>query len=142
MRMQGAIFDWNSTFLDAAGALRPGAREFLMMMRLEDVWMYLITDRRIDTVRHLEELDLSDFFRGVVAADELEGDAGELCWKAARRMKLPKSMLAVFAGDPAVLRSAKETKFRTVGILGTAPEADVREVSDEVMEDFSSMTVK
>ncbi|MBU5628061.1 hypothetical protein KQI82_14200 [Oscillibacter sp. MSJ-2] len=139
MRMQGAIFDWNSTFLDDGGAVRPSVREFLTLMKLEDVWMYLITDQRLETVRRLDELDLSDYFRGIVAGDEAEGDSGELCWKAARRMKLPKSMLAVFSGDPEVLRSAKAAKFRTVGILGRAAEEEVRSAADEVMEDFSSM---
>lgn len=139
MRMQSAIFDWDSTFTDATGAMRPNVREFLTLMKLEDVWMYLIAKNRRNTVAQIEELDVSDYFRGIVAADETEGEPGELCWKAARRMKLPKSMIAVFSGDPAVLRSAGEWKFRTVGVLGAFPEAEVRAAAGEVMEDFSSM---
>ena len=44
MRLQGAIFDFHGTILDDKGNPLPGVDRVLSMMKMEDVWMYLVCD--------------------------------------------------------------------------------------------------
>ena len=39
MRLQGAVFDGTEALLDAGGAPLPGVKEFLSLMKIENVWM-------------------------------------------------------------------------------------------------------
>lgn len=39
MRLQGAVFDGTEALLGTAGVPLPGVKEFLSLMKIEDVWM-------------------------------------------------------------------------------------------------------
>ena len=43
MRLQGAIFELEGALLDRDGVPLPGLEPFLSLMKVEDVWMYLVT---------------------------------------------------------------------------------------------------
>ena len=58
MRLQGAVFDGTEALLDAGGAPLPGVKEFLSLMKIENVWMYLICDGAAAPVRAALELSL------------------------------------------------------------------------------------
>ena len=75
MRLQGAVFDGTEALLDAGGAPLTGVKEFLSLMKIEDVWMYLICDGAAAPVRTALEQSglLWSYFRGLL----LGGGAGE-----------------------------------------------------------------
>ena len=88
MRLQGAVFDGTEALLGTAGVPLPGVKEFLSLMKIEDVWMYLICDGAAAPVRTaLEQSGLWNYFRGLLSAEE-QGRAPldpELYEKAVRR---------------------------------------------------------
>ena len=90
MRLQGAVFDGTEALLDTAGVPLPGVKEFLSLMKIEDVWMYLICDGAAAPVRTaLEQSGLWNYFRGLLSAEE-QGRAPldpELYEKAVRRLR-------------------------------------------------------
>ena len=43
MRLQSAVFDGTELLTDAAGAWKPGVEEALALLKIEGVWMYLVT---------------------------------------------------------------------------------------------------
>ena len=64
MRLQGAIFDVEGTLLDDKGNPLPGLERFLSLMKMEDVWMYLVCDKDPAPVRAaLEKNGLTVFGR-------------------------------------------------------------------------------
>ena len=90
MRLQGAVFDGTEALLGTAGVPLPGVKEFLSLMKIEDVWMYLICDGAAAPVRTaLEQSGLWNYFRGLLSAEE-QGRAPldpELYEKAVRRLR-------------------------------------------------------
>lgn len=71
MRLQGAVFDGTEALLGTAGVPLPGVKEFLSLMKIEDVWMYLICDGAAAPVRTaLEQSGLWNYFRGLLSAEE------------------------------------------------------------------------
>ena len=75
MRLQGAIFDYHGTILDDKGNSLPGVDRVLSMMKMEDVWMYLVCDGDPVPVRSaLEGAGLWGRFRGLISAAEHGGD--------------------------------------------------------------------
>ena len=76
MRLQGAIFDFHGTILDDKGNPLPGVDRVLSMMKMEDVWMYLVCDGDPAPVRSaLEGAGLWGRFRGLISAAE-HGEIG------------------------------------------------------------------
>ena len=90
MRLQGAIFDFHGTILDDKGNPLPGVDRVLSMMKMEDVWMYLVCDGDPAPVRSaLEGAGLWGRFRGLISAAEHGGDPldPELYEKTVRRLR-------------------------------------------------------
>lgn len=91
MRLQGAVFDGTEALLDDGGRRCPGVKEFLSLMKIEDVWMYLICDGAGGPGARaaLEQSGLWSYFRGLLSAVE-QGRAPldpELYEKAVRRLR-------------------------------------------------------
>ena len=109
MRLQGAVFDGTEALLDTAGVPLPGVKEFLSLMKIEDVWMYLICDGAAAPVRTaLEQSGLWNYFRGLLSAEE-QGRAPldpELYEKAVRRLRTARRATVLFTAREAALRAA------------------------------------
>lgn len=142
MRLQGAIFDFEGTLLDKAGAPLPGLEQFLSLMKIEDVWMYLVTDRdRQAAQQALERAGLANYFRGVMAASEhnnLPTDP-EFYQKATRRLRTAPRATIVFTAREAVLHSLKSAGFQVVLVGADLPE-ELRALADEHIRDYRDMT--
>ena len=109
MRLQGAVFDGTEALLGTAGVPLPGVKEFLSLMKIEDVWMYLICDGAAAPVRTaLEQSGLWNYFRGLLSAEE-QGRAPldpELYEKAVRRLRTARRATVLFTAREAALRAA------------------------------------
>lgn len=110
MRLQGAVFDGTEALLDDGGAPLPGVKEFLSLMKIEDVWMYLICDGAAAPVRAaLEQSGLWSYFRGLLSAVE-QGRAPldpELYEKAVRRLRTARRATVIFTAREEALRAAQ-----------------------------------
>lgn len=128
MRLQGAVFDGTEALLGTAGVPLPGVKEFLSLMKIEDVWMYLICDGAAAPVRTaLEQSGLWNYFRGLLSAEE-QGRAPldpELYEKAVRRLRTARRATVLFTAREAALRAAKAAGSRWCW-LGRAPGGGVR----------------
>ena len=114
MRLQGAIFDFHGTILDDKGNPLPGVDRVLSMMKMEDVWMYLVCDGDPAPVRSaLEGAGLWGRFRGLISAAEHGGDPlyPELYEKTVRRLRTAKQATLVFTAREEVLEVLKKNGF-------------------------------
>lgn len=141
MRLQGAIFDFETTLLDNEGQPRPGVKSFLSLMKMEDVWMYLMTDGdRVPVREAVEQSGLDGYFRGIMAAPEHRSTITdpELYEKTVRRLRTARRATVIFTGRESVLRVAKAAGFQVV-LVQEAPEAEERALADEVIRDYREM---
>ena len=132
MRLQGAVFDGTEALLGTAGVPLPGVKEFLSLMKIEDVWMYLICDGAAAPVRTaLEQSGLWNYFRGLLSAEE-QGRAPldpELYEKAVRRLRTARE---------AALRAAKAAGFQVV-LVGPGHPAEASALADVTVSDYRDM---
>ena len=141
MRLQGAVFDGTEALLGTAGVPLPGVKEFLSLMKIEDVWMYLICDGAAAPVRTaLEQSGLWNYFRGLLSAEE-QGRAPldpELYEKAVRRLRTARRATVLFTAREAALRAAKAAGFQVV-LVGPGHPAEASALADVTVSDSRDM---
>lgn len=139
MRLQGAVFDGTEALLDTAGVPLPGVKEFLSLMKIEDVWMYLICDGAASPVRTaLEQSGLWTYFRGLLSAAE-QGRPPldpELYEKAVRRLRTARRATVIFTAREAALRAA--AGFQVV-LVGPGHPAEASSLADVTVSDYRDM---
>lgn len=137
MRLQSAVFSIEDTLID-----HEGVDKVLSILKMESVWMYAVTELpRADAERALREAGLSDYFRGILTADEANCAAsdGKMFEKAMRRLRSTLRDTVVFAGRPDALRAAKDAGFRVAAVAGAAGAeewAAMKAEADEVVESY------
>ena len=142
MRLQGAIFDFQGTLLDDGGRPLPGVDRFLSLMKMEDVWIYLVCDGDTAPVRAaLEEAGLWKYFRGVISAAEHGGDPldAELYEKAVRRLRTAKLATLVLTAREELALALKQDGF-PVALVGEGHSPEAMAQVDEVIQDYTVMT--
>lgn len=143
MRLQGAVFDFPETLLDDKGKPLPGIERALSLMKMEDVWLYLVCDGDPQPVRAaLEAAGLWRFFRGLVSAKEHGGDPfdPEVYEKAVRRLRTAKQATLVVTAREALLRALKPQGF-FVALVGEGHDPQAIELADETIVSYEEMTV-
>ena len=142
MRLQGAIFDAAGTLLDGEGQALPGVERFLSLMKMEDVWMYLVCSGDPTPVRaELEKAGLWRFFRGIISAAEHGGDLldPELYEKTVRRLRTAKPATLVFTAREELLTALK-ANGSYVALVGEGHAPETIQLADEVIEQYEQMT--
>lgn len=142
MKLQGAVFDFEGSLLDAEGRPLPGLEEFLSLMKIEDVWMFLATDGDRRTAQQvLEQTGLATYFRGIVAAPEYGLAAGDpaLYQKALRRLRTAPRATVAFTAREELLRALHDTGFQTV-LVGQGPDSPLAPLTVERISDYREMT--
>ena len=141
MRLQGAVFDGTEALLDAGGAPLPGVKEFLSLMKIENVWMYLICDGAAAPVRAaLEQSGLWSYFRGLLSAVE-QGRTPldpELYEKAVRRLRTARRATVIFTAREEALRTAKSAGFQVV-LVGPGHSMEASSLADVTVSDYRDM---
>ena len=142
MKLQGAVFDFESSLLDAEGRPLPGLEEFLSLMKMEDVWMFLVTDGDRRTAQQaLDGAGLANYFRGIVAAPEygLSSGAPALYEKALRRLRTAPRATVAFTAREEVLRGLHGIGFQTV-LVGQGQDSPLAPLAVESVRDYRDMT--
>lgn len=142
MRLQGAIFDLDGALLDRAGASLPGLDPFLSLMKVEDIWMYLVTGGSSAQARRvLDHSGLSPFFRGILSAPEhgVSVTAPALYEKAVRRLRTALPATAVFTAREDMVPVLKAAGFPVV-LVGPGHPPELQAMADQVIEDYGAMT--
>lgn len=141
MRLQGAIFDLEGALLDGEGAPLPGLEPFLSLMKVEDVWMYLVTGGSSARARQaLEDAGLASFFRGILSAPEHGTDLTRpvLYEKTVRRLRTALPATAVFTAREEMVSVLKSAGFPVV-LVGPEHAPEARALADEAISDYGAM---
>ncbi len=114
MRLQGAVFDGTEALLDDGGAAARG-EGVLSLMKIEDVWMYLICDGAAAPVRAaLEQSGLWSYFRGLLSAVEQGGPLDPELYERQWRLRTARRATVIFTAREA-LRAAGGFQVVLVG---------------------------
>ncbi len=138
MRLQSAIFSIEDTLLN-----HEGVDKVLSILKMEGVWMYAVTALpRTEAERALHDAGLSDYFRGILTAQEASCAASDakMYEKAMRRLRSSLRDTVVFLGHSDALRNAKAAGFRTAAVKGVAaPEewAVMCMEAEEIVEQYA-----
>ena len=138
MRLQSAIFS-----IEDALAGHEGVDKVLSILKMESVWMYAVTDLpRAEAERALRDAGLTDYFRGVLTAQEANCAASEakMYEKAMRRLRSTLRDTVVFLGRLDALRNAKAAGFRTAAVKGSADPDEWAAMctdAEEIVEDYA-----
>ena len=99
---------------------KDGAAEFLSLLKMEGVWMYVATatDRSL-AEDALKTAGIDGFFRGMITTREAgqeKREGPEVYERALRRLRSTKQDTVVFEDALHALRTAKEAGFRTAAV--------------------------
>ena len=125
---------------------KPGVVEFLSLLKMEGVWMYIATNTDRDLVEAaLRHTGLEGFFRGVLTCAEVgagKKDSPEIYERAMRRLQSNKKDTVVFEDALHAVQTAKAAGFRVCGVYDPSAEADqeaIRSLSDYYIRSFEEM---
>ena len=126
--------------------LKPGAKKFLSLLKMEGVWMYVATN----TDRHLVEIALkrtgiADYFRGILTCGEVgigKKESPEIYERALRRLRSTKKDTVVFEDALFAIRTAKAAGFRVCAVYDDFEknsQDEIRALSDYYIRSFEEM---
>lgn len=142
MKLQGAIFDCPATLLDSAGIPLPGVDRFLALMKMDDVWMYLVTESdRQTTMDALARAGLSNYFRGILSAPEhkLTITSPELYVKAVKRLRTSPRATLVFTTQERIVRALSPEGIQVV-LVGENHSEETLRLATEYITDYRAMS--
>ena len=120
-----------NTFYRTEVQAKPGLKEFLSLLKMEGVWMYVATA----TDRHLAEAALrhagiSDYFRGIITVAEAGAgkESPEIFERAMRRLRSTKKDTVVFEDALHAIQTAKNAGFRVAAVYDPSAEEDQEEI--------------
>ncbi|MBR3560120.1 MAG: HAD family hydrolase [Oscillospiraceae bacterium] len=137
MRLQSAIFS-----IEDALVGHEGVDKVLSILKMEGVWMYAVTDLpRAAAEQALRDAGLSDYFRGVLTAQEADCAASDarMYEKAMRRLRSTPRDTVVFVGRMEALEHAKAAGLRVAAVKGAADAdewAAMCSAAGEIVEDY------
>lgn len=124
---------------------KDGAVEFLSLLKMEGVWMYVATatDRPLAEAA-LRCAGIDGFFRGLITSQEAgqsKRDGPEVYERAMRRLQSNKKDTVVFEDALHALQTAKAAGFRTAAVYDPSEpdQAEMRRLADYYIETFEEM---
>ena len=124
---------------------KPGVPEFLSLLKMEGVWMYVATatDRPLVEMA-LAHTGLRDYFRGIVTCAEAGAgkESPEVYERAMRRLRSGKKDTVVFEDALFAIRTAKAAGFRVAGVYDKVSQSDqeeIRRLSDYYIQSYEEM---
>ncbi len=126
--------------------LKPGVKNFLSLLKMEGVWMYVATntDRHLvqDALKHT---GIDSYFRGILTCSEVgagKQESPEIYERALRRLRSTKKDTVVFEDAVHAIRTAKAAGFRVAAVYDASEEAnqeEIRRISDYYIRSFEEM---
>ena len=110
---------------------KPHVKEFLSILKMEGVWMYVATEaERTMAIKALQQTGLWDSFRGILTCREIGHDKStpEIYEGCMRRLRSNKRDTVVFEDSLRGIRTAKEAGFRVAAVYDPASEPDQAEI--------------
>ena len=110
---------------------KPHVQEFLSILKMEGVWMYVATEaERTMAMKALQHTGLWDFFRGMLTCREIGHDKStpEIYEGCMRRLRSNKRDTVVFEDSLRGIRTAKAAGFRVAAVYDPASEPDRAEI--------------
>ncbi|MBQ7778240.1 MAG: HAD family phosphatase [Oscillibacter sp.] len=133
------------TFYRTEVQAKPGLKEFLALLKMEGVWMYVATatDRPLAEAA-LRHAGISDYFRGMVTVAEAGAgkESPEIFERALRRLRSHKRDTVVFEDALHAIRTAKNAGFRVAAVYDPSAEDDqeeIRALADYYIRSFEEM---
>lgn len=133
------------TFYRTEVQAKPGLKEFLALLKMEGVWMYVATatDRPLAEAA-LRHAGISDYFRGMVTVAEAGAgkESPEIFERALRRLRSHKRDTVVFEDALHAIRTAKNAGFRVAAVYDPSAEDDqeeIRAIADYYIRSFEEM---
>ena len=127
---------------------KPGVVEFLSLLKMEGVWMYVATatDRPLAEAA-LKTAGIDGYFRGIVTTREAgqgKREGPEVYERALRRLRSNKKDTVVFEDALHALRTAHEAGFRTAAVYDPSePDQDeMRRLAEYYITSYEEMTQK
>ena len=134
-----------NTFYRTEVQAKPGLKEFLSLLKMEGVWMYVATA----TDRHLAQAALrhagiDGYFRGIITCQEVGHgkDSPEIYERAMTRLQSNKRDTVVFEDALHAIETAKAAGFRVCAVYDSYAEAEqdkIRALSDYYIRSFEDM---
>ena len=124
---------------------KPHIQEFLSLLKMEGVWMYVATEAERTMAREsLAHAGLLDYFRGVLTCKEIGHDktTPEIYEGCMRRLHSNKRDTVVFEDSLRGIRTAKSAGFRVAAVYDKASDKDAEEIqslADYYIRDYSEM---
>lgn len=120
---------------------KPHVKEFLSILKMEGVWMYVATEaERTMATKALQHTGLWDYFRGILTCQEIGHDKSspEIYEGCMRRLRSNKRDTVVFEDSLRGIRTAKEAGFRVAAVYDPASESDRAEIQSLADYDIRS----
>ena len=134
-----------STFYHTEVQAKPGLKEFLSLLKMEGVWMYVATatDRPLAEAA-LRHAGIADYFRGIVTVAEAGAgkESPEIFERALRRLRSNKKDTVVFEDALHAIQTAKNAGFRVAAVYDPSAEDDqeeIRAIADYYIRSFTEM---
>lgn len=135
-----------AAFYEKEVRAKPGVEQFLSMLKMEGVWMYIATG----TERPLAEAGLkcagiSDYFRGIVTSTESgqgKDKSADIFERAMVRLRSNKKDTIIFEDSLPAIRLAKAAGFRVAGVFDADcpdDQDEIRAISDYYIHSFEEM---
>ena len=124
---------------------KPHVKEFLSLLKMEGVWMYVATEAERDmATKALRQTGLLDYFRGVLTCRDIGHDKSspEIYESCMRRLRSNKRDTVVFEDSLRGIRTAKGAGFRVAAVYDPASEKDAEEIkslADYYITDYGEM---
>ena len=124
---------------------KPGVTEFLSLLKMEGVWMYVATatDRPL-AEKALRCAGIEHYFRGMITSQEAgqsKREGPEIYERAMRRLQSNKKDTVIFEDAIHAVRTAKAAGFRVAAVydLSEPDQEEMRALSDYDIESFQEM---
>lgn len=124
---------------------KPGVTEFLSLLKMEGVWMYVATatDRPL-AEKALRCAGIEHYFRGMITSQEAgqsKREGPEIYERAMRRLQSNKKDTVIFEDAIHAVRTAKAAGFRVAAVydLSEPDQEEMRALSDYYIESFQEM---
>ena len=125
---------------------KPGVKEFLSILKMEGVWMYIATS----TNRHQVELalnrtGLAPYFRGIITGQEVSAGkdvSAEIYEKAMTRLRGNKRDTVVFEDAIHAIRTASKAGFRVAAVYdpyAAYAEEEIRALSEIYIRSYTEL---
>ncbi len=127
---------------------KPGLIQFLSILKMEGVWMYVATatDRPLAEMA-LKTAGIDGFFRGIVTSREAgqeKRDGPAVYERALRRLRSNKKDTVVFEDALHALRTACAAGFRTAAVYDPSEpnQEEMRRLAEYYIQSFQELTEK